>query len=62
MVTGLVIIRNGHTWEEIAEAGQRGLSSIVSAIFILLAVGALIGNGKHVRHDPDASLLRHSVD
>ena len=43
MVTGLVIIRNGHTWEEIAEAGRRGLSSIVSAIFILLAVGALIG-------------------
>jgi NhaC family Na+:H+ antiporter len=43
MVTGLVIIRNGHTWEDIAAAGERGLSSIVSAIFILLAVGALIG-------------------
>jgi NhaC family Na+:H+ antiporter len=43
MVTGLVILRNGHTWEEVAKAGQRGLSSIVSAIFILLAVGALIG-------------------
>ena len=23
MVTGLVIIRNGHTWEEIAEAGRK---------------------------------------
>ena len=43
MITGLVILRNGHTWEEIAQAGQRGLSSIVSAIFILFAVGALIG-------------------
>ncbi len=43
MVTALVILRNGHSWEEIAQAGQRGLSSIVSAIFILLAVGALIG-------------------
>jgi NhaC family Na+:H+ antiporter len=43
MVTALVILRNGHDWEEIAKAGQRGLSSIVSAIFILLAVGALIG-------------------
>ena len=43
MVTGLNIVRNGHTWEEIDEAGKRGLSSIVSAIFILLAIGALIG-------------------
>ena len=43
MITGLVILKNGHSWEEIAKAGQRGLSSIVSAIFILLAVGALIG-------------------
>ena len=44
MVTGLIIIRNGHTWEEIDAAGKKGLSSIVSAIFILLAVGALIGS------------------
>jgi len=43
MVTGIVILRNGHTWEEVAESSRRGLSSIVSAIFILLAVGALIG-------------------
>src|SRR5262245_11904683 len=43
MVTALIIIRNGHTWAEIDEAGKKGLSSIVSAIFILLAVGALIG-------------------
>src|SRR5689334_9581689 len=43
MVTGLIIVQMGHTWEDIAEAGRKGLSSIVSAIFILLAVGALIG-------------------
>src|SRR5215471_17235592 len=43
MVTGLIIIRMGYTWHDIDEAGKRGLSSIVSAIFILLAVGALIG-------------------
>lgn len=43
MVTGVIILRNGHAWEEVAESGRRGLSSIVSAIFILLAVGALIG-------------------
>ncbi len=43
MITAMVILRNGHTWEDIAESGRRGLSSIVSAIFILMAVGALIG-------------------
>jgi NhaC family Na+:H+ antiporter len=43
MVTAVIILRNGHSWEEVAESGRRGLSSIVSAIFILLAVGALIG-------------------
>jgi NhaC family Na+:H+ antiporter len=43
MVTALIIVRMGYTWHEIDEAGKKGLSSIVSAIFILLAVGALIG-------------------
>ena len=43
MVTSIIILRSGHSWEEVAQAGQRGLSSIVSAIFILLSVGALIG-------------------
>jgi NhaC family Na+:H+ antiporter len=43
MVAGIVILRNGHEWEAVAESGRRGLSSIVSAIFILLVVGALIG-------------------
>lgn len=43
MVASLVILKNGHPWEEIAAAGGRAISSIVSAIFILLAVGALIG-------------------
>ena len=39
----LVALKNGHAWEAIADAGRRGISSVVSAIFILLAVGALIG-------------------
>lgn len=43
MVAAIVILKNGHPWSEIAAAGGRGISSIVSAIFILLAVGALIG-------------------
>lgn len=43
VVAGLVAVKNGHTWEEIERAGQSALTSITSAIFILLAVGALIG-------------------
>jgi Na+:H+ antiporter, NhaC family len=43
MVAALVALKNGHRWEEIQRAGQGALSSITSAIFILLAVGALIG-------------------
>ena len=43
LVAMLVARKNKHSWEEIEEAGQGALSSITSAIFILLAVGALIG-------------------
>jgi Na+:H+ antiporter, NhaC family len=43
MVAALIALKNGHTWEEVQRAGQGAMSSITSAIFILLAVGALIG-------------------
>lgn len=43
MIAALVIMKNGHPWEQIQASGQRALSSITSAVFILLAVGALIG-------------------
>jgi NhaC family Na+:H+ antiporter len=43
MVAALINLKNGHPWEEIEESTRRALSSITSAIFILLAVGALIG-------------------
>lgn len=43
MVAAIIILKNGHPWDEIAASGGRALASIVSAIFILLAVGALIG-------------------
>lgn len=43
MVTSIIVLKNGHSWEEVAEASRKGVSSVVSAIFILLAVGALIG-------------------
>ncbi len=43
MVVAVILLKNGHPWEEISAASGRGISSISSAIFILLAVGALIG-------------------
>jgi Na+:H+ antiporter, NhaC family len=43
MVTAGILLKNGHKWEAIAAAGRKGVSSVVSAIFILFAVGALIG-------------------
>ncbi|UBU08325.1 Na+/H+ antiporter NhaC [Nonomuraea gerenzanensis] len=43
LVAMLVVLKNGNRWEEVEASGQRALSSITSAVFILLAVGALIG-------------------
>lgn len=43
MVASLIILRNGHPRDEVSASGGRAISSIVSEIFILLAVGALIG-------------------
>jgi Na+:H+ antiporter, NhaC family len=42
-IAALVALKNGHTWDDVQRAGQGALSSITSAMFILLAVGALIG-------------------
>lgn len=43
MIAALVGLKLGYTWEEIVECGQKAFASIVTPIFILLAVGALIG-------------------
>jgi NhaC family Na+:H+ antiporter len=43
MTASLIVLRKGHNWEAVSEAGRRGVSSVVTAIFILLAVGGLIG-------------------
>jgi Na+:H+ antiporter, NhaC family len=43
LVAGVIAMKNGHTWEDVEHAGRGALSSVTSAIFILLAVGALIG-------------------
>ncbi|CQJ05435.1 Na+/H+ antiporter NhaC family protein [Yersinia frederiksenii] len=43
MVTSIIALKNGYSWEDINQSSRKGISTIVSAIFILLAVGALIG-------------------
>jgi Na+:H+ antiporter, NhaC family len=42
-VAALIGLKNGYQWFAVQEAGRAALSSISSALFILLAVGALIG-------------------
>lgn len=42
MITSVIIMKNGHSWEDIAQSTRKGISTVVGAIFILLAVGALI--------------------
>ena len=42
-VAALVAVKNGHEWSEVQAAGQGAMASVTSAVFILLAVGALIG-------------------
>jgi NhaC family Na+:H+ antiporter len=39
----LIAFKNGYTVADVADAAVRGVSAAMSAIFILLAVGALIG-------------------
>jgi Na+:H+ antiporter, NhaC family len=42
-VAGVIGLRNGMRWQEVQDAMVHGVSLATSAIFILLAVGALIG-------------------
>lgn len=43
MIAGLVGLKNGHRWEDMGHAAGEGISTALGAIFILLAVGALVG-------------------
>ncbi len=44
MTASIIVLRKGHTWGARSDAApQGGLGSVVSAIFILLAAGGLIG-------------------
>mgnify|MGYP005817937567 CR=1 FL=1 len=39
----LIVLKNGYHWDAVQDAEQDALASVSSAMFILLAVGALIG-------------------
>ena len=43
LVAGLIGLKNGHRWEDMGKAAVEGISTAMGAIFILLAVGALVG-------------------
>ena len=43
-IAGLIGLRNGLTWKDIEDAMVSGVSLATNAVFILLAVGALIGS------------------
>ncbi|KEY59832.1 Na+/H+ antiporter NhaC family protein [Serratia sp. DD3] len=43
MIASMIILKNGHSWEELAESGRKGISTVSGTIFILFSVGALIG-------------------
>jgi hypothetical protein len=43
VIAGLVGLKNGHRWADMGHAAVEGISTAMGAIFILLAVGALVG-------------------
>lgn len=43
LVTSLIILKNGHSWDDVVRSGKGALASIASPIFILFSIGALIG-------------------
>lgn len=43
MVTALIALKNGYQWTDVQRTGKVAFESIVTPIFILLAVGSLIG-------------------
>lgn len=61
VVAGVVAYKNGHPWDVLGEEIVKGISLAMSAILILLMVGALIWRLESVRYDCHRRLLRHSV-
>lgn len=43
MVTELIAIKNGYVWSDVVRVGKMAFETIMTPVFILLAVGSLIG-------------------
>ncbi|VTR50458.1 Na+/H+ antiporter NhaC [Serratia fonticola] len=61
MITAMVILKNGHSWEEVSESGRKGIATISGAIFILFSVGALIGTWNMSRYHSYHGVLRYYI-
>jgi NhaC family Na+:H+ antiporter len=43
MVVAVIILKNGHPWEDISKSAQTAMGSVTTPFFILFGIGALIG-------------------
>src|ERR1700730_12497197 len=42
-VVAVIILKNGHRWEDISKSAQTAMASVTTPFFILFGIGALIG-------------------
>ncbi len=43
ILVGLIITKNGHSWDEVGKSAQVAMGSVTTPFFILFGIGALIG-------------------
>jgi Na+:H+ antiporter, NhaC family len=43
LVVALIVLKNGHPWDDVVKSGQTALASVTTPFFILFSIGALIG-------------------
>ena len=61
MVASLIILKNGHPWDEIAKSAGTALASVYHPVFYFVWHWRTDWYLEHVRHDPDHGLLWHST-
>ena len=43
ILVGLIITKNGHSWDDVGRSAQVAMGSVTTPFFILFGIGALIG-------------------
>ena len=61
MVAALIALKNGHSWEAVQASGQRAMSSVTSAVFILLSSGAILYETSNIIHGGETNYIRATV-